>query len=94
LDKFEKWSLENIGRAFLVSLYTRGECERNSRELADRLARAKVAVVREWPDRAVTSGKFYLASSTGEHMQIPIAGPPAKPLYNLLRIIQPRTAED
>jgi len=88
VEKFERWALKYIAESFLVSLATRGECERNSLELAGRLEGNGIEVSREWPVRSISKGKFYLASTPGAHVQIPLAGPPARPLFSLLRLFE------
>lgn len=88
VDKFEKWALEYMAGSFLVSLATRGECERNSLELAGRLEGNGIGVSREWPVGAISKGKLYVVPTSGAHMQIPVDGPPARPLFSLLRLFE------
>lgn len=87
VDKFEKWAVQNISRSFLVSLYTRGECERNSLELAGRLHESGIDAIREWPEAPLAGGGVYIVWTEGSHLRIPLAGPPARPLLGLLRLL-------
>ena len=90
VDKFEKWAVKHISRSFLVSLYTHGGCERNSLELAGLLHEKGIAAVREWPEASLACGKFYVVSTEGSHMEIPLAGPPSRPLLSLLCLLDVR----
>lgn len=86
VDKFEKWIYENIRKSFLVDIYTSGSCERNSMELAARLDRKGLRPNWDWPPHAVSKGNLYFVMSHGNHMDIPLSGPPREPLANVLRL--------
>lgn len=93
VDKFEKWAREHLAEGFLVSLTTRGECEWNSLTLASRLEYTRVEVSRKWPVRSIDRGTLYVVSTRGTHNQVPLIGPPARPLAGLLRLLEFREGD-
>ncbi|HOI96799.1 MAG TPA: hypothetical protein PK250_19010 [Syntrophobacter fumaroxidans] len=87
VDKFGKW-IERKGRkSFFVNVFTRGACERNSAELAAHIGRHGLRINREWPARPVSRGELYFVASETPHMEVPLVGPPAEPVADLLRLV-------
>ncbi|MEW6265944.1 MAG: hypothetical protein AB1641_22960 [Thermodesulfobacteriota bacterium] len=84
VDRFEKWWLKNNRRTFLLNIFGAGSCEENSRLLADGLVRRGFRPSPEWP-RQVDKRGLYFIRSNNEHLQIPLLGPPERPLEKLLR---------
>lgn len=92
VDKFQKWGRKNIRKGFLVSMFTSGSCQSNSRELANRLGKLGIAVRSNWPE-ANPKGGAYFVSTDIEHMQVPIWGTPRQPLASLLRVLDLRSIQ-
>lgn len=85
VDKFEKWAAGSIRRSCLVSLYTRGSCEENMRELLERLAGRGITAKTGWP-RTLSVGEIYHARVETEHLAIPRLGPPKDPLMAFMKL--------
>lgn len=86
VDKFHRWIGGNIGRSFLVSVYTRGKCEENMKDLLSRLPKRGIQVRVGWP-QTLSRGSIHHALCDTDHMRIPLAGPPEDPLAGLLKLV-------
>ncbi len=87
IDKFQRWIGRHIRRSFLVSLYTRGKCEENMRDLLNRFPKGGIQVQAGWP-QTLSLGSIHHVLCDTDHMRIPLAGPPEDPLASLLRLVE------
>ncbi len=85
VDKFERWAVKGIRRAFLVSLTTPGSCDENMKELRNRLALRGIPSKTEWPER-LGRGEVYHVRVDTPHRDVPLLGPPKDPFEALLRL--------
>ncbi|MHC1742664.1 MAG: hypothetical protein AB9873_06480 [Syntrophobacteraceae bacterium] len=85
VDKFENWAAGNMNRSFLLSLYTRGSCEENMRELVARLARRGIRAKTGWP-QALRKGEIYHDRVETDHLDIPRHGPPKDPVAHFVKL--------
>jgi hypothetical protein len=92
VDRFQKWARKNIRKGFLISMFTSGSCESNSRQLASRLGQVGIAGRNNWPEANPKGGAYFVATDI-EHMQVPIWGPPRQPLASLLRVLDLRSIQ-
>jgi len=90
LEKFEKWIIDGAGHRSFVVLYTRGT-EKNTYELADRLAGDGIKADWTWP-ASLYAGKVNLIQSSNEHFMVPLLGPPDHPLSHFLNILSEESA--
>ncbi len=89
VDKFEKWIAGYMKRSFLVSVYTRGKCEENMKDLLSRLPRRGIDVRVGWP-QTLSRGSIHHVLCDTDHIRIPLMGPPRDPLASLLELVDNR----
>lgn len=88
LEKFQSWILRDLQNAFFLLIYTAGSVAAHARGLAAFLKKRRIPVVRTWPAR-IRPGRVYLIRSRHDHFQVPLLGPPERPLEKMLRALDP-----
>jgi hypothetical protein len=83
VDKFRDWWRTHGHHSIFVNVFGRGECEENSRLLANQLNRPDLLDHPVWPD-TIDRGKAYFIQSHHPHLDIPRLGPPSQPLRSML----------
>ncbi len=84
VDKFSDWLTRNAGRRAFVLLAGKGASSAtNGRALAHFLRQHEVEIDKTWPT-TLARGGIHLVECGTEHLQIPVAGPPALPIARFL----------